>query len=139
MSDPTHPDMFGHFEIPSTKAKQRDFIDHIIKRKRITVRDLQRIVTQFPIMDRETMSMLLKALLREEQGQLQAIIAVRAELHNHGPEERVPPTSDKFDDAKKAEIIRIKQDNPQLAQHVIAAMVNVSPGRVNNTFRGVRE
>ena len=139
MNDPTRPDMFGHFEMPSTKAKQRTWMDWLLKRNsRYVIGEIQKLIAQCGVLSVEEMRVRLRAMEREAQGMGHALVAIRAELHNRGPVERAEPVSDKFDDDKIAEIIAVKEANPDLPQHVIANMTNVNGGRVNNALRGVR-
>ena len=99
--------------LPTTKAKQRVWLDDIILR--------------------------LGDILRPDHPILRDLRLLRAELHNHGPEERAKATSRPYTPDLVDRIRAMRRAFPDMPQHEIAKVVDTNQGRVNNALRGVRE
>lgn len=81
----------------------------------------------------------LDRALAEMENALAVVKAVRAEMHNRSPVDRVARVSKPLTDEHRATIRTLKEKNPGMAQHQIAALLGVDSGRVSEVLAGIRK
>lgn len=81
----------------------------------------------------------LDRIISEIERTLETLKAVRAEMHNRSPVDRVARVSKPLTDEHRATIRTLKEKNPGMAQHQIAALLGVDSGRVSEVLAGIRK
>jgi hypothetical protein len=101
---------------PTTKAEQRDLLDQLIQ------------------MQRHAMELGGDRLQRVLDG----LIILRTQMSNRSPEQRGRVSADAVTPQKRADVLRLRHEQPKLSQQEIANRLNLNVGRVSEILHGKR-